>query len=510
MDKAWLYESVLSASSDHIYIYDRSGVYLYASPSGASALGLQPHDIVGKHWRELGFPSEIMERFDAHREEVFASGNPITGRASFPTLAGLRDYEYVITPIRDSRGPVAAAACAVRDVTHERTGACDETSTPFRFRLSQIPVDQAAAWATEGHLRLVADSLPMLVSYVDEQQRYRFNNRAYTDWFGVSAEEIKDRPVREVLGEVAYDQIHPYVEAALAGQFVTFSQQIAYKGGASRFVHVQYIPDRGPNGEVRGFFALVDDRHAFDSEKCFETEPSSGRRMSSDAAREISEVAVEVLHELGQPITAIASYSDAVLRVLDQSRTIADEVVEWVDAIRSQAKRAREIVRRYRAFLRGGELKRSVVNLSDLILETLNTLQPILNEQGVEVRWEGDSNLCLVSVDPVLLQQAVTNVVNNAVEAMADQAPADRLLRICIRSEVGIAKLGIADSGPGIAEEVRDRVFDPFFTTKPDGVGVGLALTRSIVTAHGGSIDLMPATGYGTCFQIVFPAFKPR
>jgi PAS domain S-box-containing protein len=506
-DKAWLYESVLSASSDHIYIYDHAGVYLYASPSGANALGLQPQDITGKHWRDLGFPSKIMERFDAHREEVFASGAPVSGRTSFPTLAGLRDYEYVITPILDHNGGVAAAACAVRDVTDERTGACEEEPAPFRFRLDEVLGRHSqVAWATEGHLRLVADSLPLLVSYVDDRQRYRFNNRAYMDWFGLAPDQLRDRSIREVLGEAAYDQIKPYVEAALAGQFVSFTQPIPYRGGANRLVHAQYIPDGGPRGEVRGFFALVDDIHDADGGERGDRDSIPAGALSTIATKQVSETAVEILHELGQPITAIASYSDAALRMLEQTPEVTAELIEWIDAIRDQAKRAREIVRRYRAFLRGGELKRSELDLGGLLADALRSLKPALDEAGVEVQIEDDGEPCLVSVDPVLLQQAICNVINNAVEAMGGVSTRDRFLRICIRSEPGIAKLGIVDSGPGVPEEVRERVFDPFFTTKADGVGVGLALTRSIVKAHGGAIDLVPALGCGACFEIALPA----
>lgn len=504
-DKAWLYEAVLSSSSDHIYIYDRAGVYLYASPSGARALGLLPENIVGKHWRELGFPSLIMERFDVLREEVFATGAPVGGRTSFPTLAGLRDYEYVITPIQDGGGGVVAAACAARDVTGERTGICEDDPAPFRFRLDEAPSHFSQAWATEGHLRLVADSLPLLVSYVDNQQRYRFNNRAYLDWFGLAPEQLRDQPIREALGEAVYDQIKPYVEAALEGQFVSFTQRVPYRDGDNRFVHAQYIPDRGGRGEVRGFFALVDDVSGVVEEERDEPASRPAADSSDIALRQISDTAVEVLHELGQPITAIASYSDAALRMLQQSPQVTAELIDWIGAIRTQAKRAREIVRRFRAFMKGGELKRSVLDLGGVMSEALRSMEPMLNEAGIEVQIEDAGEPCHVSVDPILLQQAICNVVNNAVEAMRGISAQERFLRICVRSEPGLAKLGIVDSGPGVAEEVRERVFEPFFTTKTDGVGVGLALTRSIVTAHGGRIDLLPAPGCGACFELVLP-----
>jgi PAS domain S-box-containing protein len=510
-DRAWLYESVLSASSDHIYIYDRSGVYLYASPSGARALGLEPEDIVGRHWRELGLPSQIMERFDAHREEVFVSGKAVAGRTGFPTLMGLRDYEYVVTPIRDHSGAVTAAACAVRDVTDEQAGVCAADDAAFRFRLDDAQDHGFEPWATEGQLRLVADSLPLLVSYVDDQQRYRFNNRAYQDWFGLAPGEIRDRSIRDVLGEAAYDQIRPYVEAALAGRLVSFAQTLPYQGTEGRYVRAQYIPDKGPRGEVRGFFALVEELSAIGDDQ--ETPPGEAEvpqveALAKEFSMQIGSTAAEVLHELGQPITAIASYSDAVLRMLDQHGAVTDEVLDWIDAIRLQARRAREIVRRFRAFLRGGELKRSTIELGTLLSESLRSMDPVISEHGVQVQVERDAEPCYVSVDPVLLQQAICNVVTNAAEAMSNGDA--RLLRICLRAGPGLVKLGIVDSGPGIPPEIGERVFDPFFTTKTEGVGVGLALSRSIVIAHGGRLDLLAGQGCGACFEITLPRGAAR
>jgi PAS domain S-box-containing protein len=451
-----------------------------------------------------------MERFDEHREEVFASGRTVTGRTSFPTLLGLHDYEYVISPIRDGGGAVKAAACAVRDVTNERAGICEQDDAPFRFRLGHAPDHPLSAWATEGQLRLVADSLPMLISYVDEQQRYRFNNRAYSDWFGLAPEQIRDRSIREVVGEAAYDQIRPYVDAALAGQIVSFAQTVPYQGGGSRYVRAQYIPDRGVGGEVRGFFALVEELSDLASQDETDQQPARGEPAASGFSGNLGDTAAEVLHELGQPITAIASYSDAVLRMLDQGGAVTDEVLDWIDAIRLQARRAREIVRRFRAFLRGGELKRSMIELNSLIGEALRSMEPVITQHGVEVQLESDREHCRISVDPVLLQQAICNVITNAAEAMSQGDADKRLLRICLRTEPGTVKLGLVDSGPGIPPEVGERVFDPFFTTKPEGVGVGLALSRSIVSAHGGRMDLLASQGCGACFEITLPTVSPR
>ena len=112
---------------------------------------------------------------------------------------------------------------------------------------------------SEGQFGLVADSLPVLISYVDWQQCYRFNNKAYERWFGHLREEVYGNHIKEVLGEPAYEVIRQYVETALSGEEVSFESWVSYKDGGDRYIRAIYIPHFGEKGEVKGFFALVDD-----------------------------------------------------------------------------------------------------------------------------------------------------------------------------------------------------------------------------------------------------------
>ncbi len=111
----------------------------------------------------------------------------------------------------------------------------------------------------EAELRLLTDALPVLVSYVDRDQRYRFNNKTYETWFGQPREEVVDKPMREVLGEVTFEGIRPHVEAALSGKAVSFETRVPDRDGGTREVEASYIPRRGPNGAVEGFYVLAAD-----------------------------------------------------------------------------------------------------------------------------------------------------------------------------------------------------------------------------------------------------------
>jgi PAS domain S-box-containing protein len=117
---------------------------------------------------------------------------------------------------------------------------------------------EEALLRSEQRLRLVTDAVPVLISYVDENQRYRFNNKGYEDWFGHPREYVEGKHLRQVLGAKAYEALRSQVEAALAGELVTFEDYIPYRGAGRRFVRVTYVPDR-QNGTIRGFFALIQD-----------------------------------------------------------------------------------------------------------------------------------------------------------------------------------------------------------------------------------------------------------
>src|SRR5688572_17452379 len=108
-------------------------------------------------------------------------------------------------------------------------------------------------------LRLLTDALPALVSYIDTEERYRFANKAYEQWFGHGADLLHGKHLREVLGEAAFEGILPHVRAALAGRRVQYEMEVPYKDGGSRHVHAEYVPDTRPDGSIAGFFALVTD-----------------------------------------------------------------------------------------------------------------------------------------------------------------------------------------------------------------------------------------------------------
>ncbi|MCC5655852.1 PAS domain S-box protein [Nostoc sp. XA010] len=145
-----------------------------------------------------------------------------------------------VVPVRDFQGQIIGAINCWRDITNRK----------------QM---EKALQQRETELRLITDTLPVLISFVDSEQRYRFNNRAYQEWFGHPAAEVYGKHLWEVLGESAYEVLRPYVEQVLAGEQVTFESQIPYQDGGTRYINAVYVPQFNQQGTVEGYAALITD-----------------------------------------------------------------------------------------------------------------------------------------------------------------------------------------------------------------------------------------------------------
>lgn len=214
--------------------------------------------------------------------------------------------------------------------------------------------------------------------------------------------------------------------------------------------------------------------------------------------REISGVLV---HEITQPLTAILGDAEAALRLLQDS----GEVRVIVQDIISSVLRASEILKGLRLMLHGGELSCEACPLNEIITRALQHAAPEIASRGIDVRRHVDIDLPCVKVDRVQIEQVIVNLLLNACEAMEATPQEQRVLRIVIRSpDLNDVELVIGDSGKGVAPGERERIFQPFVTTKARGLGLGLAICRLIVNAHGGRLWAEPAER-GARFYLSLP-----
>ena len=221
----------------------------------------------------------------------------------------------------------------------------------------------------------------------------------------------------------------------------------------------------------------------------------------------LSELTASIAHELNQPLAGAVANGDACLAWLSSEPPNLDEARAAGERMIESATQATDIVHRIRSLFKKTAPERTRVNINDVIEETLSLIRSDTLKSGVSLQTELASELPLVLADRVQLQQVVLNLVKNGMEAMSGVD--DRTLELRIRSAIhdpNQVLVAVADSGAGIDPQVMGRIFEPFYTTKPQGIGMGLAISRSIIEAHGGRLWAEPNTAHGATVQCTLPA----
>jgi len=216
----------------------------------------------------------------------------------------------------------------------------------------------------------------------------------------------------------------------------------------------------------------------------------------------LSELASSIAHEINQPLSAIVNNGSACLRWLANDPPDVVEASEAARDIVRDGNRASEIIKRIRALLRKSETAKAPVNINQIIEEVVMLTSQEAATKGVTIRTDLAPNMPRVSGDRVQLQQVVLNLVLNGIEAMAPVT--DRRRELFIRSSQPAANgvlVTVRATGVGLDQESLERIFDPFYTTKPQGLGMGLAISRSIVEDHGGQLWAVANDGAGTTFE---------
>ena len=220
----------------------------------------------------------------------------------------------------------------------------------------------------------------------------------------------------------------------------------------------------------------------------------------------MGEMSASIAHELNQPLSGILSNAAAGQRFIDQSDVDLREIRELLGDIISDGRRASDVVRGIRSMVKKEKMARRSVDLNEVVMDALRMASPDALLHSCQLETSLDPNLPAIDCDPVQLQQVLLNLAINAFDAMRDTPASKRKVVITTQSNGdGTVRTSVRDYGVGISEEMQDRLFDPFFSTKTDGLGMGLAIVRSIVESHGGTITAENADGGGTRFEFVLP-----
>ena len=328
-----------------------------------------------------------------------------------------------------------------------------------------------------------------------------------------SVEQLFGRPAEALLGRDIRDLIDIPTLAAASGdgspshEGATYQEVAAWHADGSRFPIELTVGRFGSPGREHSTLVIRDITARRDAEtraRAHESELAHATRLTF-----AGEMASALAHELNQPLTAIAAYARGCLRLLRQSDS--DVLKEGICEVVQQAERAADVIARLRDFLRTGALRRAAVPPRELVDRALALVRAEAAQGGIEIGSRVPADLPPVLIDRIHIEQVILNLVRNAMDAMAAAAAPRRIVTVrARRADPGRVEITIADSGPGVSDEVVARLFQPFVTTKPSGMGLGLTISHSMVEAHGGQLRLVGNSAAGAAFAFDLPMAQSR
>jgi two-component system sensor kinase FixL len=219
----------------------------------------------------------------------------------------------------------------------------------------------------------------------------------------------------------------------------------------------------------------------------------------------VGEMAGSIAHEVNQPLGAMMANASAGVHFIDRGDVDAQRLREILAAVVSDGRRARDVINNVRATIKKGAVVRPNVALNDIVRNVMHMVEPDAAVLSCELKASLAEYLPTIEADPIQIQQVLINLIGNAFDAMRDMPSANRKIEIATHQDDGLVGVTVRDHGPGIGDVRGEQLFQQFYTTKEEGLGMGLAIVRSIIQAHSGTIKAENAEGGGARFAFALP-----
>jgi PAS domain S-box-containing protein len=479
---------LLDLTHDTVFVRDMSDVITYWNRGAGELYGWTREEAVGQVTHQL-----TQTIFPAPLEEINAELLR-TGRWEGELTHTRRDGTQVVVASRwslqrNEQGLPAAILETNNDIT-ERKRAEEE------LRVSQR------------NLRLLIEVIPGMVCLGSAEGEVEYVNQRVLDFTGKTLEDLAGFGWTSVLHPDDVERVlSTYLQSIATGQTHEVEYRLRRWDGTYRWIQSRADPLRDSEGRIINWYALVYD---IDDRKNME---ATLRKIQDELAHvsrvmTMGELTASIAHEIKQPLAAVVTNAGVCLRWLAGEPPNLDEAREAARRIIRDGNRANDVITRIRAILRKTDTPKAQLDINEAIQEVVLLTQHEAARKGVTLRLEFTAGLPPVFGDRVQLQQVALNLLMNGVEAMASVEDRPRELMISSRTnESGQVLVAVQDCGEGIDGANLEEIFNAFYTTKSQGMGMGLAISRSIIENHGGRLWASSNDGPGVTFQFTLQAY---
>jgi PAS domain S-box-containing protein len=353
---------------------------------------------------------------------------------------------------------------------------------------------------------------------IDAQQNdfpVSYANPSFQTMTGFGKREIIGRNYFSLYGAAADPRIIDEIKSTIQQGKSFHGEMLSFQKNGKKFWNLLRIaPVRDISGDVTHYVGLQTDISLM-RQRDLEIKEQREELLHVTRVGKLAEFVSSLAHEISQPLTAILSYAQAGQRILansELSRSAAGDaqLKEIFQYIISDDQRAAEVIRRLRSLLKKSEPEMKPIDINTLIHETVVLIDTDLKVRNNNLKTDLQANLPVIDGDRIQLQQVLLNLISNSFDAIeSGQGAREMLIRTSCRDQETIL-VEVVDSGCGIPEQNLSKLFGHFFTSKPDGLGMGLSISRSIVEAHGGKLEMKNNAGVGATFYFTLPANRKK
>lgn len=515
-DDAWTLAASLGETGDAVraakiiedvygsaFAFDAEGQFTYATPMAQASLAMTLDDFNARlsdrsfldggdlGWKNGVHPDDY-EDAAAELRRCMRAGEPF-------------NYEYRV--LRAS-GDYVWHRFAIRPTWAEDGRVTGWYGTGFDIDVFRKTDD--ALRESERSLRELVETAPALIWCMDPAGEPIYFSRRLREFFGFDVAG-KDRPGVSRLRSILDAVIHPddrdrvnerFAYSLRTGDAYALTHRQRRFDGVYRWVETRIAAMRGEDGAIvqwNGVCLDIEDQVRAQDE----LRQAQDKLARASQAASLAELSASIAHEVNQPLAAIMTNAQACRRWLDADPPNVERARTIIERVDRNAQSAADIVGHIRALFSRTTGPRTLSALGPLVEEVRELLAEQLARSRIAFDIRFAQDLPPVPIDPVQIQQVLVNIVRNAVEAMADVPPDQRKLRLEAILADDTVRIDISDTGPGLSEP--DRAFEAFFSTKATGMGMGLAICRSIIEAHGGRLRAENGTPAGACFTFTLP-----